>query len=155
IVLFAAVVTIATGIGFGVVPALRVCRGADELRSRSGGGRKERVRAALVIAEVAGSVVLLVCCGLLVRALWRIQSVNPGFRTENVLSLRTTLPMPKYERNERREAFYQRILGEARQLPGVTSASYTSFLPMVMSGGIWPVQVEGRPQPLSERQTAS
>jgi len=155
---FAACLTIATGIAFGVLPALRACRGQDGLRegSRSGvGGKKERLRSMLVVAEVAGSVMLLVCCGLLIRALWRIQAIDPGFRAENVLTMRTSLPMPKYERNERREQFYQRVLSRAREIPGVTSAAYISFLPMVMRGGIWPVEIAGRPQPLSQRQTAS
>ncbi len=158
ILLFAGGLTIATGVVFGVVPALRVSRNSDGLRegSRSGvGGRKEKLRAALVIAEIAGSVVLLVGCGLLIRALWRVQSVDPGFRPENVLTMRTSLPMPKYDRNERREQFYERVLAEARRLPTVTSAAYTSFLPMVHGGGIWPVEIEGRPQPMSERQSAS
>src|SRR6202030_3631099 len=69
VLLFALAVTLVTGIGFGVLPALKVCRSKDSsgLReaSRAGGGRRERVRSALVIAEVAGSVVLLVSCGLL------------------------------------------------------------------------------------------
>jgi predicted permease len=158
ILAFALLITIATGIGFGVVPAMRVYRNADGLRegSRAGvGGRKERLRSALVVAEVAGSVVLLVSCGLLVRALWRIQSVNPGFRTDHVLSLRTSLPMPKYEHNDRREELYQRVLSQARELPGVTGAAYISFLPIVHRGGIWPVQVEGHPLPVSEREFAS
>ncbi|MBZ5602924.1 MAG: ABC transporter permease [Acidobacteriia bacterium] len=153
---FAAIVTIATGVGFGVLPALRVSSDSDTLRERGGtGGRKERLRSALVIAEVAGSVVLLVSCGLLVRALWRIQSVDPGFRSENVLTLRTSLPIPKYEPNPRREQFIERVLSETRQLPGVTGAAYISGLPMVQGGGIWAVEVEGHPQPLSERKTAS
>jgi putative ABC transport system permease protein len=109
----------------------------------------------LAIAEVAGCVVLLVSSGLLIRALWRIQSVDPGFRTDGVLSLRTSLPMPKYEKPEVREAFYARVLSEARQLPGVTGLAYISFLPMIMRGGIWPVEIEGRPEDIAVRQTAS
>ena len=157
--LFAMALTFATGIGFGLIPALRVCRstGGTDLRdgARSGGGRRERLRGALVIAEVAGSVVLLVSSGLLIRALWRIQAVNPGFRADNVLTLRTSLPMPKYEKPTAREPFYTHVLSEARQLPGVTGAAYTSFLPMVMRGGMWPVEVEGHPEDLAVRQNAS
>ena len=156
---FAAFITCATGIGFGVIPALRVCRASGLAglweNARAGGGRRERLRSALVVVEVAGSVVLLVASGLLIRALWRIHGVDPGFRADNVLTLRTSLPMPKYERPAAREAFYERVLEGARNLPGVTGAAYISFLPIVHGGGVWPVEVEGRPQPWSDRQNAS
>jgi putative ABC transport system permease protein len=159
VLLFAALVTCATGIGFGVVPALRISRDRDTsgLRegSRAGGGRRERLRSILVIAEVAGCVVLLVSSGLLIRALWRIQAVNPGFRAENVLTLQTSLPMPKYEELKTREPFYTHVLSEVSRLPGVTGAAYISFLPIVHGGGIWPVEVEGYPEDYALRQTAS
>jgi len=160
ILMFAAATTCGTGIVFGIVPALRVLRGADSAGLREGsragvGGRGEWLRSVLVVAEVAGSVVLLVCCGLLIRAMWRIEAVDPGFRAENVLTLRTALPMPKYERTSARAQFYQRVLGEVRRLPGVTAAAYTSSVPMVLRGGVWPVEVEGRPLPPAERQNAS
>jgi putative ABC transport system permease protein len=159
VLLFAVGITVATGVGFGVLPALRVTRSRDSagLRetSRAGGGRRERVRSTLVIAEVALSVVLLVSCGLMIRALWKIQAVDPGFRSENVLTLRTSLPMPKYEKNATREQFYQKVLAQAQRLPGVSGAGYTSFLPIVLGGGVWPVEAEGHPEPLSSRQSAS
>lgn len=158
VLLFAFLVTCATGIGFGVIPALRACRGGDSdgLRdsARSGGGRRERLRSALVITEVAGSVVLLVSCGLFLRAMWRVQAVDPGFRAENILTLRTALPMPKYEKRAAREQFYARVLQAARQLPGVQGAAYISFLPL-KAGGVWPVEVKGQPQDLTARQNAS
>jgi predicted permease len=104
------------------------------------------LRSALVMAEVAGSVVLLVSAGLLIRALWRIQAVDPGFRSNGVLTLQTALPFPKYAKGARRNQFYSSVLTEARGLPGVSGAAYTSFLPMVFGGGIWHVTVEGRPK---------
>jgi putative ABC transport system permease protein len=156
---FALLVTCATGIGFGVMPALRARRGGDltGLRdgARSGGGRREWVRSVLVAAEVTGSVVLLVSAGLLIRALWKVQAVDPGFRPDNVLTLRTSLPMPKYRTVENRQPFYSHVLSEARSLPGVTGAAYISFLPMVMRGGIWPVDIKSRPQDEANRQTVS
>ncbi len=159
VLMFAVVVTCATGVAFGMAPALRVLRGADAdgLRegSRSGGGRKEGLRAALVIAEVTGSVVLLACCGLLLRALWRIEAIDPGFRADHVLTLETSLPMPKYERVAVRREFYQRVLSGADALPGVTGAAYISFLPMAMRGGIWTIDVADHPRPLNERAHAS
>lgn len=154
---FAALITIATGLGFGVAPALRVSRDMNALRetSRAGGGRRERLRGALVVAEVTGCVALLASCGLLMKALWKIQNVDPGFQASNVLTLRTPLPMPKYENASTQRQFLDTVLSEARQLPGVTDAAYISFLPMVLRGGVWPVEVEGHPLPVAERQTAS
>jgi predicted permease len=159
VLLFAALVTFATGIGFGIMPALRTrLNTVTELHEggRSGiGGRTERLRSALVLTEVACSVVLLVGFGLLTRALWRIQAVDPGFRADHVLTLRTALPMPQYETPEIREPFYRHVLDETRRMPGVIAAAYTSFLPIVHGGGIWPVEIKGRPENLANRRTAS
>jgi predicted permease len=159
VLLFAAVLTFATGIGFGIMPALRsglnTVTGLHE-GGRSGmGGRRDRLRSALVITEVACSIVLLVGFGLLTRALWRIQAVDPGFRADHVLTLRTSLPMPRYETPESRGPFYRHVLDETQRLPGVTAAGYTSFLPLVLGGGIWPVQIQGHPEDLANRRTAS
>jgi predicted permease len=156
---FAALLTLVTCLLFGVVPALRACREGNVagLRegSRTGGGRKERLRSALVIAEVMASVVLLVSAGLLVRALARVRAVDPGFRAEGVLTLRTALPWPKYGLAARREAFYERVLSDIRALPGVSGASYTSFLPMKWGGGIFPVAVGGEALTRADVHTAS
>ena len=143
----AAALSIVTGIAFGVVPALRASSGEQlaGLREgmREGGGRRERLRGALTVAEVTLSVVLLVSCGLLVRALWRLENVDPGFRAEGLLTLRTSLPMPKYAAVATRRRFYRQVLEQAGGLPGVTGAAYVSFLPMLPVGGIWPVAVPG------------
>jgi putative ABC transport system permease protein len=148
--IFAAALTTLTGILFGMLPALRVSGKGDlvGLRegSRSGGLRKERLRSALVVGEVTASVILLVCAGLLLRALWRVQATDPGFRSDNILTMRTALPIPKYAETKKRKQFYDRVLADVRQLPGVNNAAYISFLPMVMRGGIWPATVKGFPQ---------
>ena len=144
---FAVVLTIVTGLAFGVIPALRACRSCDftGLReSTRGGGGRNRLRGALVVVEVAGCVILLVSAGLFLRAIWRIQSTDPGFRPEGVLTLRTSLPMPKYNNVATRRAFYERVMDGVRRLPGVTGVGYTSFIPMVPHGGIWPVTIPGR-----------
>jgi len=146
---FGALATILTGLAFGVLPALKVTGGAD-LRegSRSGvGGRKERLRGALVVAEIAASVVLLVTAGLLIRAMSRIQGIDPGFRADHVLTLRTPVTGSRYEKTVPRVAFYKRVLSEVRALPGVESAAYISQLPMVWRGGIFTVTVN-RQQPV-------
>jgi predicted permease len=159
VLLIAALITFATGIGFGLLPALRSSRGKTSdihEAGRSGmGGRREYFRSALVITEVAGSLVLLVGFGLLTRALGRIQSVDPGFRADHVLTLRTSLPMPRYQRFESREPFYRHVLDKARLLPGVTGAAYTSFLPVAFGGGIWPVGIEGHSEDVAHRGSAS
>jgi predicted permease len=159
VLLFAIVLTCATGIGFGVIPALRVGRGADAngLRegAREGGGRRERLRSVLVIAEVAGCLALLVSSGLLIRALWRVRATDLGFRTDHILTLRTFLPSSKYQTPAPREQFYTQVLAGARQIPGVQGAAYTSFLPFVMRGGLLPVEIHGRPQDLANRERAA
>ena len=156
---FAAIITTLTGIGFGILPAFQVSRGADfqGLRegSRSGGVRKAGLRSALILTEVTLSVVLLVSAGLLLRALMQIQSVDPGFRSDSVLTMQTALPMPKYEVVAKRVAFYQQVLSQVRALPGVSEAGYTSFLPMTLGGGIWPVDIDGKTVDRSENHSAS
>jgi putative ABC transport system permease protein len=143
---FAGVLTLITTLAFGLAPIMRT--GADVhaggLRegARALGGRKERLRGVLVIGEVVASVVLLVCTGLLVRALWTVQERDPGFRTEGVLTLRTDIP-GKYAVTARRAEMYDQILGKIRALPGVTGAAFISGLPMVWGGGIWPVGING------------
>jgi predicted permease len=157
---FAALMTLVTAVGFGLAPAFRGLRDADAegLRegSRAGTGRdKERLRSGLVVAEVAVSVVLLVSAGLLLRALFRVQDVDPGFRSEGVVTARTWLPLPAYNPTERRAQFYGSVIEEVRALPGVTGAAYISFLPMVMTGGIWSIQAEGEPRESQTQHTAS
>jgi predicted permease len=80
----------------------------------------------------------------LLRALLRIQAVDPGFKYENVLTLRTWLPIPEYRSTAKRAEFYRRVLSETRALPGVKNAAYITGLPMVMRGGIWPIEITGR-----------
>ncbi len=151
--------TAITVVTFGVAPAISVCRNAgfSGLREgvRTGGTGHHRSRSVLVVAEVVVSVVLLIMSGLLVRALWTVQGIDPGFRTDGILTLRTALPQPKYEKTSVRAAFYDKVLTEVRRLPGVTDAAYVSALPMVWRGGIWPVVVGGGPQNRTEGNSAS
>jgi putative ABC transport system permease protein len=136
--------TTITGLAFGLLPALRVCRRADgsALKDGARGGANrgtERLRSTLVIAEIVASVVLIVCVGLLSQALFAVQRVNPGFVADNVLTMRTQLPAPKFLAPEARLRFYSQVLDRVHALPGVTSASYISWLPMTFRGGIWEV----------------
>jgi predicted permease len=157
--LFALGLTLITVVAFGVAPALQACRGAGlsglRVGVRTGGAGRHGARSALVIAEVVASVVLLVSSGLLIRALWRVQSVDPGFKTKGILSLRTELPFPKYDNPSTRDQFYGKVLTDVRRLPGVTDAAYITALPMTWGGGIWPVEVNGRSQIRTEGTSAS
>ena len=144
----AALFTALTGLGFGLFPALRAVgrTGFAALRdgNRGGGGRRQRVRAVLVTVEVAMSVILLITSGLLIRAVWRVQAIDPGFVAQDVLTLRTALPRPKYESPVRRDEFYGRVLAGVRALPGVQSAAFITGLPMVMTGIITGVEIPGQ-----------
>ncbi len=99
----------------------------------------ERLRSALVVAEIVASVVLLVSAGLLIQALMKVQAIDPGFRSENVLTLKTMLPRPKYSPTVSRLQFYQQVIDETQALPGVQRAAYVSFTPITMRGGVWEV----------------
>ena len=152
--------TFVTAVAFGLAPALRTLRDADAERAARGVARghsagSDRLRSGLVVAEVTVCVVLLISSGLLIRALGRLQSVDPGFDPAGVVTLRTSLPYPKYANTPRRAQFYSSGLGEVKALPGVTGAAYTSGLPMVMTGGIWSIQAEGQPVAPGDEDTSS
>jgi putative ABC transport system permease protein len=161
VLLFAVLITAVTGIVFGLAPVLRggASPDLDGLResARAGGGRKEGVRSALVVAEIVASVVLLVTSGLLIRALLTVQGIDPGFNPEGVLTLRSELPLGgEWGNVAKREAFYARVMQEVEALPGVKSAGFISFLPMSsFRGGIWPVMVKGDADAGSETRSAN
>jgi predicted permease len=143
----AALFTCLTALGFGVFPALRAGRTSfAPLRdgTRTAGGAKQRVRSLLVAVEITMSVVLLITSGLLIRAVWRVQAVDPGFVAEGVTTLKTTLPRPKYDSPGRRNEFYREVLTRVRALPVVHSAAFTSGLPMVVTGLITGVEIPGQ-----------
>jgi len=147
---FTSLVTFATGLVFGILPAWRASSGInmDGLRdgSRSGiGGHRERLRSILVIAEISLSIVLLVTAGLLTRALWRVQSIDPGFRPDSVLTVEISLPAypSRYGLVSTRTVFYDELLSKVRALPGVSNVAFISSLPMTPGGGIWPVAATG------------
>jgi predicted permease len=144
----AAVFTALTGLGFGLIPAMRVggVTGFSALREGArGGGRRQRLRTVLVAIEVAVSAMLLIPTGLFIRAIERVQDVNPGFIASNVVTLRTQLPSPEYDEPAPRAAFYDQVLNGVRALPGVEMAAYTSGLPMVLTGGVAGVAIPGKP----------
>ena len=146
-----------TGLGFGLVPALRVGgpTGFTALREGARGGHRNRMRTVLVGIEVAVSVVLLTSSGLLIRAMWRVEAVDPGFSTTSVLTLQTALTNPTYNDAARRADFYRRVLADVTALPGVESAAYTSGLPMIVGGGLTPINIPGRDQSRDRTQNPS
>jgi predicted permease len=146
---FASVLVVATVLGAGLGPAFRAFASATPLLSRTRGGmgrQTARAHSALVMVQVAGTVVLLVGAVLLLKSMWRVEQIDPGFRTDGVLTLRTPLPMPTYAMARTRAQFYSRVLSQVRALPGVRSAAMTGYLPMVFGGGIFPASLPGTPQ---------
>jgi putative ABC transport system permease protein len=149
VLMFTLLVTVVTGTVFGLVPALQASRIQpgeslkDGSRGASGGARSRHLRSALVVSEVALALVLLVGAGLLLRSFQQLSDVDPGFNTENVLTMRTVLPGTKYQRPEQRRAFYDEVLRRVEGLPGVESAGMISFLPLSFSGMNFAFTVEG------------
>jgi predicted permease len=137
--------TCLTALGLGLWPTLRDA-GFSALRegARAGGGQKQRIRAVLVTVEVTISVLLLITSGLLIRAVWRVQSVPPGFVAEHAITLRTALSRPEYASPLRRTEYFRRVLGEVRRLPGVQAAGFTSGLPVVVTGLVTGVEIAGQ-----------
>jgi putative ABC transport system permease protein len=135
ILLFTTALAAVTGIVFGLVPALVVLRGntASLLKDDSTRGSSGRsiglTRAALVVLETALAVMLLVGAGLLVKSFARLQGVDPGFSTENVLTAQLSLPAARYPDAAARRAFWLRLLDKARAMPGVTAAGLTTNVP--------------------------
>jgi putative ABC transport system permease protein len=129
---------VATGLLFGLVPSLLMASSANDALREGGrhgsGPRSRRALNALVVVEVALSLVLLTGAGLLIRSFIRLQNTDPGFRAENVMTVRVTLPGSRYQ-NPQVIAFADSAVSRIRSLPGVQSAAGISFLPMT-GGGI-------------------
>ena len=151
---FTAVMTIATALIFGTVPALQFSR-TDVNESLKEGGRgnasggRGLLRSALVVIEFALALVLLVGAGLLVRSFWRLQHVDVGFDAQHVLTARLWLPQPNdpktgpYFTHPRRLAAYEEILRRARTLPGVSASAAVGTLPFDGRAGNAPFTAEG------------
>jgi predicted permease len=140
---FTMALALATGLVFGLVPAIAIWRGntnslLKEDTARGSSGRGTGVtRGMLVIAETALALVLLVGAGLLIKSFARLQEVNPGFSAENVLTAQLALPATRYPDPTARRAFWTRLIDAVRPLSGVTAVGLTSNVPfngMVGSG---------------------
>ena len=144
--MFTAAATIVTGLLFAILPALRGSRTdtteALKVKTTAAAGSQGPVRAGLVIAEVALSVVLLVGAALLIRSFMRLQAVDVGFETENLLKVTVSLPTDKYPRPVRQE-FFANLEAAARALPGVRAVSAANGLPGGGSIHFGEIQVDG------------
>ena len=153
VVAFTALLSLATGLLFGLVPALGASRVdlTEPLKEGSHGGAG-RTRGLLVTAEVALAVVLLVLAGLLLRSFLRLLAVDPGFTPERVLAVPIELPSDGYKAPAARSNFFEALTHRAAALPGVESAALSSSIPlgevsMIVRG----LRVEGR-EPLPPEQ---
>ena len=155
VLLFALGASIATGILAGAMPALRGGR-ADLNDALKEGGRGDgavgvRTRRALIVCEVALSVVLLMGAGVMLRSLTALRAVDPGFSAGNVLTLRVTLPQTRYRTAAETGSFFSRALERIRALPGVESAAAVDDLP-VTGGSVQPIVLEGHAELLPRDQ---
>jgi predicted permease len=147
---FTAVVALLTGILFGLAPAWQAS-GVDvqsvlKDTTRNTTGGRGLLRQALVVTEVALTLVLLIGAGLLLRSFYRLQQLDDGFVSERVLSFNIDLPERKYDANEKRIAFYQNLHEKLRELPGIEEVAFASQVPL--SGRDWqtPYHIDGQPK---------
>jgi len=150
---FTFLVSVATGLIFGLAPAVQAAR-FNQIETLKEGGRDaatggsgKRLRSVLVTAEVAISLVLLIGAGLLINSFLRLRNVDPGFRAENLLTMKIVLPDTKYERRAQRAAFYTNLIQRVQSLAGVKSAAVTTNLPLYRQGNSISVNIEGQPAP--------
>jgi len=134
ILLFTLGLTLLTGVLFGLAPALQAGQvNLNELLKEGGrsgvGNRQKRLRDALVVAEVALALVLLVGAGLLIRSFWKLQQTDPGFNPDRVLTASLTLPRARYSDGKKNAVFHQQLLDRLSTLQGVQAVGLTSDLP--------------------------
>lgn len=152
VLVFSIVVTLLCGVLFGLAPAVRLAqkdisdslRGASKGSIATGDRRGSLGLRALVVTEIVLAFTLLVGASLLVESLYRVLSVDPGFRPERVLTARISLQGNRYGQPEKRLEFQSRLLESVRRLPGVSTAGLTSNLPIRGQGWTTYFSIEGR-----------
>ena len=148
--------TLLTGLIFGLAPALQISKPnlteslKESGRSSGPSAARNHLRSALVVSEIALTLVLLVCAGLLIRTVMRLRNVDTGFSTKNVLAMNIGLPAIKYPKPEDRIAFFQQVTERVASLPGVTAAGATSVLPLSDNFDGRGLLVEDQPKPRGE-----
>ena len=157
VLLFTIAISLLTGIIFGMVPALQISRvdvsGAlrAEGRGSTGGPAHVRLKSALVVGQVALSMMLLIGAGLLLRSFERLLKVDAGFNQQNLLTMNISLPTAKYAKPEQQIAFFDDVVRRIVVLPGVKSAAISTALPLTPKR-ITPMLPEGQPEvPLAQR----
>jgi putative ABC transport system permease protein len=157
--LFTFGVSVFTGLVFGIAPALQLSKPnlAESLkeggRSVGGSASRNRLRGTLVIAEIAMTLVLLVCAGLLIRTVMRLRNVDTGFNSQNVLTMNIGLPQSKYPKPENVVSFYKQTADRISALPGVKAAGVTSVLPLSDNFDGRGLSLEDYPKPRGEEIT--
>jgi putative ABC transport system permease protein len=147
---FTLLISVLTGVLFGLAPALQVSRPdlTDALKESgrtTAGLRRNRLRSVLVISEVALSLVLLVGAGLMIRSFTKLNQVDPGFKPAQVMSLGVAILRVKYPEDQQVAQVYSQILERAANTPGVLSAGAISDLPLLGSNTSDSFTIEGRP----------
>jgi putative ABC transport system permease protein len=156
VLLFTIGISITTGIIFGLAPALQVSKPnlAESLKETGRGagqsGSRNRLRSVLVVSEIAMTLVLLVCAGLLMRTVVRLRSVDTGFNPHNVLAMNIGLPAIKYPKPEDRIGFFKEVTDRIARLPGVKAAGTTSVLPLSGNFDGRGLLIEDQPKPRGE-----
>jgi putative ABC transport system permease protein len=145
-------ISLLAGIGFGLLPALRAARqpaGLDlrEGRTYTAGAERTRLRSALMLSEVALSVVLLIAAGMLIKSFARLRGVDPGFDANNLLTVGISIPLGHYTTDADKVRFEQHALQEVSAIPGVQSAAVTRALPIYADDWSMWFWAEGETQP--------
>jgi putative ABC transport system permease protein len=151
VVAFSIVLSLGTGLLFGLAPAIRLTRDSLHTSLREGArgataGALARVRNSLVLAEVALAMVLLVGAGLLIRSFDKLTRVDLGFEPAGVLTYSLTIPSAKFPDAVQLPALYQSVLEQSRTLPGARAVAVSATLPM-SEAGYWSYSLEGAPPP--------
>ncbi|HEU4390835.1 MAG TPA: ABC transporter permease, partial [Blastocatellia bacterium] len=148
VLVFSLVVSVATGIVFGVAPALQATKtdvvGALKDTAGQAGYRRSRLRSGLVVAQIAVSLVLLIAAGLVIRALRQLQTTSPGFDPNNAFVMSFDVGLEGYDQ-ARGQQFYRQVLDRVRSLPGVRTAALTGFVPLSLNYSGNYIFVEGEP----------
>ena len=146
-------ISVITGLLFSLAPGLHASKinleqSLKETTRTSGSRSRQRMRNVLAAMEVAIAIVLLIGAGLLIRSFWLLQSTNPGFRTDHLLTMNFTLPLANYADIPKRTRLFEQVLERINSLPGVESAGATSDLPFGDGGVYHNMGFEGRTMPV-------
>src|SRR5262249_732319 len=139
VLLFTLIISLLTGIVFGIFPALQLSRTdvnstlRDEGRGSTGSRTHAQLKGLLVVGQVALSLLLLIGASLLVRSFGKLLSVDPGFDPHNVLTMNVSLPTIKYAEAEKQIVFFDELLRRVSALPGTRAAAMSAALPLTPS----------------------